>query len=269
MITLRNNYSNLLQFKSNQSAKKRNEDKQPTEHKVRHSLNNKYSTGVIATTAFIAGLGTGKLIEPTDSMAKTKTEIYAPNLSSKENSTSKDISWEDATAQQKRPQQKKPTTTQKNRPASSEVWYYTKRGTVTGDDGKRYTEIKEYGVHEQQDLISRTLKDANGKVVQKDEFNDFITIPLDEKTTLENGRLYQHKKCEGFNYNLKTPTKSSIKVEHDDGSTDTYDVNYVVNMSLNDAKHTPPTKRQNNNNNNNKQDIDIEKLYYEGLFGNN
>ena len=49
MITLRNNYSNLLQFKSNQSAKKRNEDKQPTEHKVRHSLNNKYSTGVITT----------------------------------------------------------------------------------------------------------------------------------------------------------------------------------------------------------------------------
>ena len=270
MITLRNNYSNLLQFKSNQSAKKRNEDKQPTEHKVRHSINNKYSTGVIATTAFIAGLGTGKLIEPTDSMAKTKTEIYAPNLSSKENMTSKDLSWEDATAQQKRPQQKKPTTTKKNRPASSEVWYYTKRGTVTGDDGKRYTEIREYGVHEQQDLISRTLKDANGKVVQKDEFNDFITIPLKEKTTLENGRLYQQKEYEDFNYNLKTPTKGFIKVEHDDGSTDTYDVAFRVNMSLNDAKHTPPTKKQNNNNNNNNnQDIDIEKLYYEGLFGNN
>lgn len=267
MITLRNNYSNLLQFKSNKPNQKKQENKQPTIHKVSYSANNKYSTGIIATTAFIAGLGTGKLVVPTDSLAKTKTEIYAPNLSSKENSTSKDISWEDATAQQKRPQQRKTTTPQKNRPASSEVWYYTKRGTITGDDGKRYTEIKRYGVHEQQDLISRTLKDANGKVVQKDEFNDFITIPLEEKTTLENGRLYQHKKCEDFNYNLKTPTKSSIKVEHDDGSTDTYDVNYVVNMSLNDAKHTPPTKRQNNNNNN--QDIDIEKLYNEGLFGNN
>ena len=170
----------------------------------------------------------------------------------------------------KTPSTKETYNNKKNRPASSEFWYYTKRGTITGDDGKRYTEIREYGVHEQQDLISRTLKDANGKVVQKDEFNDFITIPLKEKTTLENGKLYQQKEYEDFNYNLKTPTKGFIKVEHDDGSTDTYDVAFRVNMSLNDAKHTPPTKKQNNNNNNNNnQDIDIEKLYYEGLFGNN
>ena len=267
MITLRNNYSNL-QFRSNKPVQNRNTDKQPTEHKVRHSLNNKYSTGIIATSAFIAGLGTGKLVVPTDSMAKTKTEIYAPNLSSKENMTSKDLSWEEATVQQKRPQQRKSTTPQKNRPASSEVWYYTKRGTITGDDGKRYTEIKRYGIHEQQDLISRTLKDANGKVVQKDEYNTFITIPLSEKTTLENGKLYQQKEYEDFNYNLKTPTKGFIKVGRDDGSTDTYDVDFEINMSLNKAKHTPPpTKKQNNNKNN--QDIDIEKLYNEGLFGNN
>ena len=85
--------------------------------------------------------------------------------------------------------------------------------------------------------------------------------------TLENGKLYQQKEYEDFNYNLKTPTKGFIKVGRDDGSTDTYDVDFRVNMSLNEAKHTPPTKKQNNNNNN--QDIDIEKLYNEGLFGNN
>ena len=251
MITLRNNYSNLLQFKSNKTNQKKHENKQPTEHRVSYSANNKYSTGVIATTAFIAGLGTGKLVVPTDIIAKPKTEIYSPDLGQNKNTTSKDISWEDATAQQKRPQQKKPTTTKKNRPASSEVWYYTKRGTVTGDDGKRYTEIREYGVHEQQDLISRTLKDANGKVVQKDVFNDFITIPLKEKTTLENGKLYQQKEYEDFNYNLKTPTKGFIKVGRDDGSTDTYDVNFSVNMSLNEAKHTPAPKTQKNNSSDN------------------
>ena len=247
MITLRsNNYANLVQFRGSKNTKKTNDSSVP-EHKTRHSANNKLTTGIIATSAFIAGLGANKLLVPTESMASTKTEMYAPARNNTEDASSKDISWEEATAQQ-RPQQKRTTTPQKTRPANSEYWYYTKRGTVTGENGEKYTEIKQYVVHEQQDLLTRTIKNAQGKVIQKEDYNNYVSVPMYEKTTLENGKLYQEKKYDDFNYNSKTPTKGSIKVARDDGSTDTYNVAFQIHMDLDHSKHTnPPQKQQNNN----------------------
>lgn len=263
MITLRsNNYTNLLQFKSNRNSKKPESNSVP-EHKSKHTANNKYTTGIIATSAFIAGLGANKLVVPTESMAKSKTEIYAPAKNNAEESTSKDISWEEATAQLS-PQQKRPTAVQRTRPANSEYWYYTKRGTITDEDGKKYTEEKTYVVHEQQDLQSRTIKNAQGKVIQKEEYNDYVSVPLYEKTTGENGRLYQLKEYEDFNYNSKTPTKGYVKVGHNDGSTDTYDVNFRITMECNDSKHTDPPKTNKNNNSNG----GLEDMIYDQIFGN-
>ena len=89
MITLRsNNYANLLQFRSRKNSKKTESDNTVPEHKTRHSANNKYTTGIIATSAFIAGLGANKLLVPTESMANTKTEMYAPARNNTEEASS-------------------------------------------------------------------------------------------------------------------------------------------------------------------------------------
>ena len=266
MITLRsNNYANLLQFRSRKNSKKTESDNTVPEHKTRHSANNKYTTGIIATSAFIAGLGANKLLVPTESMANTKTEMYAPARNNTEEASSTDISWEDATAQQ-RPQQRRTTTPQKTRPANSDYWYYTKRNTVTGENGEKYTEISQYVVHEQQDLLTKTYKNAQGKVIQKEEYNRYVSVHLKEKTTLENGKLYQEKEYEKFNYNSKTPTKGYIKVARDDGSTDTYDVDFKIQMQLNKNKHTnPPQKQQQNNNS---TGTGFGDAFYDQIFGN-
>lgn len=235
MITLHNNYqaSQLLfqrrRGRGNQTSQPKHEPPKPEPPKpepTKKSANNKLLTGAIATTAFIAGYGTNQLITSEPKSDKTEMAMTKNNKSN-----SNDITWEEA----------------QNMPPKKGYRFYTTKDTIN-IDGKNYIQDKKFAVQETANLLQRTLKNAEtGQTEQVDEFNNFITFPLKEKTTGADGKLIESMELDDFNYNLKAPTGGKRKLGKNDGTFDTYNVNYKIEMELKDKpqpKQQPKAKPQ-------------------------
>lgn len=251
-----NNYSSLLQFRSKKTTTKNDTQTKPDYHSQRTS--NKIKSGVIATTAFIAGLGANQIIIPSKAEPnRMQIEYAAPSNSSSE-SDADAISWGEA-SQQNRTQQKKISD---NRPASNKSRYYYEKDTVTTADGAKYIRDRKYGVKEVQSLVSETYTNLKtGKVTDTYEYNDFVMVPLHTKSTGEGGTCEEI--YEGFNTKYNAPTKGTIINKFKDGSVDVYDLAYKVEIELNKDKSKPaPTKAPEQ-----KQNEGFNELLEDGLFG--
>lgn len=233
MIKFNNNYyTNQLNFQRN---KEKSNHKVSDESTKNSNRNSKVATGVVAASAFIAGLGANHLITPTDAYASDRFEMSAPKQNSSEPKESKDISWEQATGTAK----PVPQTKKSNIPPSDKSRYYTKVDTVN-IDGEPYIISDTYGIRESASLLNRTFTNLKtGKLVQTVKQNDFVSFPLQRTVTDEKGKLIESEIYEDFNFDAKAPTKGEKKVAHTDGSIDVFDVYYRVTTSLKETQNAP------------------------------
>ncbi len=233
MITFnRNNfYTNQLQFRGNKKA-----SEQP---KPQNKNSSKLMTGVIAASAFVAGLGANQVLTPQETLAKDRFEISMPQPTKSESIEPNTITWAEAAeaaeakqAPQQTPQAKQ-TTQNNNRPAKSGILrYYTKTETQN-IDGVPHRVVSKYAIKESQYLLNRKIKEIKtGKTVQTEDYDSYVSFPM--KTQIKNGanQTIYAEFYDEFSESFKSPTSGKRMWLNDNGDRITTTMYYKRTESL-------------------------------------
>ena len=229
MITFnRNNfYTNQLQFRGNKKA-----SEQP---KPQNKNSSKLMTGVIAASAFVAGLGTNQVLTPQETLAKDRFEISMPQPTKSESIEPNTITWAEAAeaAEAKQAPQAKQTTQNNNRPAKSGILrYYTKTETQN-IDGVPHRIVSKYAIKESQYLLNRKIKEIKtGKIVQTEDYDSYVSFPM--KTQIKNGanQTIYAEFYDEFSDSFKSPTSGKRMWLDDNGDRVTTTMYYKRTESL-------------------------------------
>lgn len=229
--SIRNNYSQL-QFKRRESSEEKYQPKSNVSTKLKKGT-------LITTAAFLAGLGTGKVMMPESRVNANPKEITAPIPKAAESDNSNTITWEEATNNAKAtPQQSN------NIPPSNKQRTWTKTTTFSAN-GEEHIAVNKYTVMEVPFLVEQTVKNAKtNKLEQKNTFADYQIVPTKVEIRNQNNKLVEKRQINGINMEYAVPESAKFTSYNDDGSITTTDILYKMEITSKDNRPKPQPKPQ-------------------------
>jgi len=220
-------YYNNVSFTANE---KNNTSTQKPVNQPKHNNGvSKATTGILTTSAFLAGLGVNNMIQESNAKEFNPVPITAEYTPTSNRMT---ISPFEA------PQQD----TNRGPSSAKRYWTTTEEQNINGKTyiiKNKYT-VKEVALHTDEIFIDKATNTVE-QTLKKDGYKLF---PTSEIVKDKNGGLVSSKKYNGFNKSYLCPESAEFKELMTDGSYDITNINYIVDIKFSNTKDNKPPKTE-------------------------
>ncbi len=227
--TINHNYSQPKFKRDNHNRNENNQTKKST-------TNSRIKTGALITTAaFLAGMGTGKVITSATPAKANNIETVAHN-NSETPDDGNTITWEEATNSQQQ--------SNKNIPPSDKQRTWTKTSTFSAN-GEQYVAENKYLIKEVPFLVEQKVTNANtNKLEQKNTFANYTLVPTKVEARDAQNKLIEKREINNIDVEYGAPESAKFTVYNPDGSTHITNIRYKMEMEFSDTKPKVQPKQE-------------------------